>query len=292
MLKKFYLNKKEILKKSQEFFLNSNSLIPKIGCELEFFLFEEKSQKPASQEVVNDFIFELQKFYVTEKERGISQIEIKTNFTSDLISLCEELEDCKNHVTKLAENKNLEASFLAQPFSDDCGSALQFNISLHDEKDSNLFSSDKNLLKNHASSLLTSTNGMMIFLAPNSEDYQRFSFELNRQLFKNGKFPAPVNLSFGADNRTCAIRIPTLSKEKPNKRLEYRLAAVGADPWLCISAILLAMTQNKKPHFEQIFGNAFDVQYQLKNFCKNLQEAEENFWHEENFICKKFKEFC
>jgi glutamine synthetase len=285
MIQKFYLNQEKILKNSQEFFSNSNSHTIKIGCELEFFLFEENSQKPAALDVVDDFILQLKEFYNVEKERGISQIEIKTDFTSDLFLLCNELENCKKHLRELAKNKNLEASFLAQPFLDDCGSALQFNISLHDESGKNLFLTDEKLLKNCAASLLLATNSMMIFLAPEEKDYQRFDFELNKKLFQNGKFPAPINLSFGADNRTCAIRIPA----GKNKRLEYRLAAAGANPWLCISAILFALAQNHDANFEQIFGNAFDSQYDLKNFCKNLKEAEEIFFMSENFLRKKLE---
>ena len=37
----------------------------------------------------------------------------------------------------LAEERNLIVSFAAQQFLDDCGSALQFNISLHDVDDKN-----------------------------------------------------------------------------------------------------------------------------------------------------------
>lgn len=287
MLEKFYLNQEKILKKSQQFFSNSNSQIIKIGCELEFFLLEGEGGKPAVPELVDEFIFELQKKYNVEKERGASQIEIKTDFTSDLEKLCREIEDCKNYIKKLATDKKLYASFAAQPFLDDCGSALQFSISLHDKDDKNLFLTDENLLKNCAAALLTATNSMMIFLAPNQEDYVRYDADLNKKLFQKGKFPAPINLSFGVDNRTCAIRIPAPKKE----RLEYRIASAGANPWLCVCSILLALSTDKKTSFEQIFGNAFDTQYQLKTFCKNLTQAQESFLDEENFIRKNLEKF-
>ena len=282
MLEQFYCNKRQILKKSQEFFQNSTSLIPKIGCELEFFLL------PKRDDVIAELDAELQKnfslIYKTEKEQGINQVEIKTTFTSDLTRLCEELESAKNFIKNFADKKNLIASFAAQPFADDCGSALQFNISLHDHNDKNLFEFDKFLLTKSAAALLEMTNSMMIFLAPKEEDYLRFSREINRDLFKKGKFTAPINLSFGGDNRTCAIRIPKLTK-----RLEYRPAAADADSWLCISAILSAIFYGINHDLvlsQQIYGNAFDEKYQLKNFCKNLAEAEENFFCEENFVKK------
>jgi glutamine synthetase len=165
MLEKLYLNKREILEKSQKFFKNSSSLVLKIGCELEFFLFEENLQKPVNQAARDDFIAELQfelpkKFpliYQIEKEQGASQIEVKTVFTPDLSRICEELEGAKNLIKNLAAQKKLTASFAAQPFIEDCGSALQFNISMH-ENDKNIFEFDENILKNVAGSLLKMTN--------------------------------------------------------------------------------------------------------------------------------------
>ncbi len=291
MLKSLYENKREILKKAQDYFLNSSSLILKIGCELEFFLLQKNGQVFEDQGLLADLILELKEkltknfplIYQVEKEQGASQIEIKTSFTPDLTRLCEEIEGAKNLVKNFAEARNLTASFASQPFEDDCGSALQFNISLHQEEE-NIFESDAEILKNVAAGLLKKTNEMMIFLAPKEEDYVRFSFATNRNLFKQGKFTAPVNLSFGYDNRTCAIRIP---KSKIGKRLEYRIAASDADPFLAIATISLAIIfgiNDKKSDFKQIHGNAFDEQYQLKNFCKNLDEAREFFLKEDNFF--------
>lgn len=296
MLEQFYQNKRNILKKSQEFFSNSNSLTPKIGCELEFFLLQQNSQNLADQGLVEEFISEIEndltkKFpliYKIEKERGEAQVEIKTLFTADLLRVGEELEGAKNFIKDFAQSKNLTASFAAQPFENDCGSALQFNISLHDVNDQNLFEFDERLLKNTADSLLKSTNSMMIFLAPKAEDYARFSFEINRNLFKKGKFTAPVNLSFGSDNRTCAIRIPTLAKgSKYGKRLEYRIAAADADFFLVTAAILLAL-KNEESDVVQIHGNAFDEQYRLEKFCGSLEEAREAFERKGNFIRESF----
>ncbi len=266
----------EILKNSWEYFCNSNSLIPKIGCELEFFLLR------ASADEVLNFIAELQqKNWQVEKERGATQIEIKTDFTADLEALCIELEEKKTFIKNLAAEKNLIASFAAQPFLDDCGSALQFNISLHDSSDKNVFATDEKILQNSINSLLGFTNQMLIFFAPRKEDYLRFSRELNRKIFQKGKFPAPVNLSFGNNNRTCAIRI---KKTESGKRLEYRIACADANPQLCISALLLALSKKSNEEFMPTFGNAFEEKFQLKNLCQSLEEAEDMFRKDENFI--------
>jgi glutamine synthetase len=298
MLDLLYSNKRQILKKAQDYFLNSSSLILKIGCELEFFLLEKNGQALENKELLAELICELKEIlttnfsliYQVEKEQGASQIEIKTSFTADLSRLCEELEAAKNFVKKFAQEKNLSASFAAQPFENDCGNALQFNISLH-EAEKNIFEFDKKIQKKVAAILLKKTDEMLIFLAPKAEDYARFSAKTNRNLFKRGKFTAPINLSFGADNRTCAIRI---LQSESGKRLEYRIAAAGADLFLSIAAIILAISSGFDEEiqgFEQIHGNAFDEQYELKTFCKSLDEARKNFFSEENFLRLKYVSF-
>ena len=306
----FYQNKEKILNKSLEFFLNSNSIIPKIGIELEFFLLTKNLQAFDNQAQIADFIFELKEkllrnfslIYQVEKEQGVSQIEIKTIFTEDLLALCYEIENLKNFIEDFFVKKNLIASFIAQPFSDDCGSALQINISLHEKDGGNLFEFNHQILNNVIVALLDNTDFMMVFLAPKVEDYLRFSFELNRNLFKKGKYSAPINLSFGSDNRSCAIRVPPVKKDvlnfKYGRRIEYRIPAAGADSFLVISAILLVISHGIKndlnPYkmgFKQIFGNAFDEQYEIKNFCQSLEEAEKKFFIENNFIRKKMTDF-
>lgn len=270
------MDQKKLLENSLKYFRDSSLLIPKIGCELEFFLLG------ANENDVDDFIAELaEKNWQVEKERGITQIEVKTDFTDDLKALCRELESKKNFIKNLAAEKKLIASFAAQPFPDDCGNALQFNISLHDTEDKNLFADNKKILQDSVNSLLAATNQMLVLLAPKTEDYLRFNRELNHKLFQKGKFTAPINLSYGNDNRTCAIRI---KKTKTGKRLEYRVAAADADPWLCISALIFALTQKSKTEFTAIFGNAFEEKFSLQQLCQNLEEAKKEFEKEGNFI--------
>jgi glutamine synthetase len=308
MLERFYQNKKFLLKKSQDFFQKNSSLVPKIGIELEFFLLEENSLSPANIDLANDFILLLQENFrqknlliiAVEKEQGASQIEIKTAFTSDLARLCEEIDDAKNFIFELAKQKNLQASFAGKPIAEDCGSALQLNISLHDSSERNVFENDYEALNGIASKLLNHTAEMMIFLAPNTEDYLRFLPQLNKQLFRQGKNMAPVNVSFGNDNRSCAIRVPSVKapficpedrrdyKFDYGQRLEYRVPSASADLWLVTSVVLLAMSVEEKKSmtqkFTQIYGNAFDEQYALQPLLTSLQDAKKEFSNTDNSI--------
>ncbi len=283
-LQYFYDHKIDLLKKISGDFSLSSSLTPKIGLELEFYLTAQDGSQIFDAAIIDKFIADLSKkfpsnflIYQIEKEQGNGQIEIKTSFDSDLMKVCYEIEQIKLAAKKLAFTKQLKVTFAAQPFNDDCGSALQFNISLHDQSGENIFNFDEKTLHKSVGGLLQKSDEMMVFLAPEPQDYTRFSKELNYNLFKKGKYSAPINLSFGADNRTCAIRIPT-AKEK---RLEYRIAASNADAFLCCAALLAAILfglQNELEPLKQIHGNAFDEQYQISDFCRNFDQAKEKFF--------------
>ncbi len=293
MLENFYLNKHKILEKSHQNFLkilskNSNSLHVKIGCELEFFLLDENKNKISDNRIIDEFCNTIQ----AKREQGEGQIEIITNFTDNLQNLATEIENIKNKIDYFAKQINCLACFDSKPFADDCGSALQFNISLHDEKNFNIF--NDNLIEHCASGLLDSSHFMMLILAPKSQDYHRFDLDLNKQLFHLKKYTAPVNLSFGADNRSCAIRI-CKSTNSPNfKRLEYRIASADADIYLALSAVLNALAfglSAKKSNYSTIYGNAFDDIYKLESILKNIDESQNYFYKKDNFIVKKMLEF-
>lgn len=317
MLEKFYQNKELLLNKSLQFFFesqnqkNSNSLIPKFGIELEFFLLEEDKKTPAA---TDNFISKLSEKFADdelvlfiEKEQGASQVEVKTNFVSDLEKLCQTVESIKKYAVEIAQQLGFVVSFAGVPIDGDCSNSMQINISLHDVFEQNEFENEESdyLLSNAVQNLLHHTNDMMIFLAPNSDDYHRFSEERNLKLFKNGKNIAPINLSFGADNRSCAIRVPSLKapficpqeghehKSNYGRRIEYRVPAANVDLHLLLAAILLVLSSDEEysKEFEQIYGNAFDKQYDLESLCSSIEEAKDNFRKDDNFVRKIFESF-
>jgi glutamine synthetase len=298
-LKVIYKNKKFLLEKSLEFFVEATGLIPKVGVELEFYLTNQDGLRPVNQGLVDEYISDLQKniskkslIYKIEKEQGVSQIEVKMMFNADLIRVCDDVENIKLLAKNLAQQTHLIATFAAQPFSDDCGSALQFNISLHNQ-DQNLFAKKEAILFAAIAGILDSIDSMMVFCAPNEADYLRFDRKINLQLYKQGKYTAPVNISFGENNRTAAIRIPHVEK-LANTRLEFRVASANSDPYLVLSAILIAMEYGIKNQHERpqmLYGNAFDEQYNLPEFVKNLDDARKCFFAKGNLVREKLEEF-
>lgn len=293
MIENLYLNKHKILEKSHQNFLkilskNSDSYQLKIGCELEFFLLDKSNNKIFNNNIIDDFCKRIN----AKREQGQGQIEITTNFTDNLLNLAKEIENIKNKIHYFANQINCIACFESKPFEDDCGSALQFNISLHNEKNHNIF--NDNLIEHFATGLLDSSHFMMLIMAPKLQDYRRFDLDLNRKLFQLKKYTAPVNLSFGGDNRSCAIRVCKSTKSPNSKRLEYRIASSEADIYLALSAILNALSfglSEKKNNYSIIYGNAFDDVYQLEKILKNIDEAQKYFYRNDNFIAKKMLEF-
>jgi glutamine synthetase len=79
-------------------------------------------------------------------------------------------------------------------------------------------------------------------------------------------FWAPTEASWGIENRTCALRvIPGSAK---SQRVEYRIAAADANPYLALAAALgagLWGIENKIEPDEPVTGNAYD-----KKFPKRL----------------------
>lgn len=270
----FYKQKESILKNSQSLFSSKSSYILKIGIELEFYLTNKDDSQIADSAIITNFISNLSaltsKFKI-EPEQGVGQIEIKTEeANSDILQLCNDIEEIKSIAENLSKEDNLKANFGSRPYAQDCPSSLQFNISLHQENGDNVINTKDDLFKNIISTLLDNTNNLLEILAPTTQDYLRFSKEYNKKIFSLGKYTAPTNLSFGNDNRTCAIRY------KPSKygyKIEYRVASSMADPYLSFAGIIFYLAkifdEMQFNDYEEIYGNAFDDKYDLKDIAKN-----------------------
>jgi glutamine synthetase len=210
--------------------------------------------------------------YGVEEERGENQFELALKNPSTPLVIAEQIVAIK----KLFP----EGNFLAKPYADQPGSGLHIHLNLLDEARHNPFTKigdeeETPALRYAIAGLL---NGMLegfLLFAPNAESYARFSAEPLRYGVYNN---APVNVSWGGNNRTTAIRIPASSAWPQARRIEHRVAGADADPVAVIGAILLAGQQGllaKQEPQEKIWGNATDKQYApLPAFPKTLEEAQ------------------
>ncbi len=285
-----------------------------MAVEIEFYLIDENNirvEEAKKKEFIEYFNCNIVKKFPLiikiEKEQGIGQIEIKTAPTFDLKTLAYVVAQITERSCILAKMLNLSVVFDGKPFVDDCGNALQFNLSF--------WSDDKNILDDyfgnlefHGSdfacqlmgNLLTYTNNGLLIMSPEAQDYQRFSVQENKNLYQIGKYNSPSRLCFGVNNRTTAIRVVKNNQfegidKSLGVRLEYRVPSANCNFLLAISALITIIT-NKDSRFLasninklEIFGNAFLEQYQyLVPIIDSYQQALEIFFNN-NFIYDKMK---
>lgn len=315
-LNKFSINKIPItefsLKYAKDFF-KSNFKVDKIniGVELEFYLIfnhhnqfnynkssnDENTQATSNIEDFIEFVNSdpfIKDIGKIKKEQGSNQLEFASIVYNDLIKLCQDLDILKKKLEISAKKLNLEISFQAFNNLNDCPSSLQFNISYVDYQDNNILKNTPILQQLTYTNLLDKTNQILFILAPNTLDYLRYSKEVNKKLFSNAKYNSPVNLSVGLNNRTCAIRIPSVKNDE-DFRVEYRVASSNCNHWLALSAILLSLSSIgfKENKYQLIYGNAFDENYDyLSEIIQNIDLSKKSFFNFNNNIYKKFLTVC
>lgn len=270
------LDSKQILEKSICDIQNSDLFTVKIGCELEFFLFGQLD-KSFVEDLKSNLLKKFTIIYDLKKEQGEGQYEINIKAISDLKLLARKIDEIREFVVNFCEDCGLKASFLAKPVKDDCSSAMQFSISFHEGQKNIFIDLENSHYKNLVSSLLYYSREILFLSSRDEDDFLRFDLDNNITLFKNKKYVAPTNYSYGVDNRTCLIRCL-------KNRLEYRLASSNCDVFLMISALIFCIMKSflgeiKKP-FEKIHGNSFDEVYGTK-LLESYTEAKENFFNGE-----------
>ena len=239
----------KILKEILGFF-NERNLQIHVGIESEFY--------------ANDQIIEELKQFNIKKEQGENQFEIIFFTKNNLKKLIDQFGEFKK--TALLKGANFDGVFN----QDDCFSALQINITIVDKHFNNIFDSNQNILHNAIAGILELSKELMPIYCPIYQDKKRFDLNLNRQLFRRGKYVAPTILNWGFDNRTCAIRVV---KRDNKKTLEFRLPCANCDLestlYACLFSLIFGIKNNLNPP-EPTYGNSFDEQYQDHLFLQNI----------------------
>jgi glutamine synthetase len=163
-------------------------------------------------------------------ENGAAQLEINFNYGHPL-TMADQVFVFKRTVRETAQRHNMYATFMAKPMQKEPGSALHIHQSvLSLETGRNIFNGDDDqpteALMNYIAGLQRYTPDLISFYAPNVNSYRRLAPDIS----------APINLSWGYDNRTTAFRVPESSPN--NRRVENRFPGADANPYLAIAASL------------------------------------------------------
>src|SRR5438874_13835164 len=84
--------------------------------------------------------------------------------------------------------------------------------------------------RHYIGGLLQHGKALMAFCAPTTNSYRRLV----------PGYEAPVNLMYSQRNRSAAVRIPVYSDAPKAKRLEFRPPDPAANPYLAVSAMMMA----------------------------------------------------
>jgi len=223
--------------------LKKNNIFCNIGFEFEFYNISKNPNE--------DWITKIdQNIYKIDNELGELQYEISSIENYDPINACKELDKLKNILLDL-ESENFITSFESKPFDNQPASAIHFNIHLSDNNNNNLLFKNEDILQYTIGGILYKLNKYIKYYTPN-----------NRR-FLNPTIHTPTRVSWGGDNRSTAIRIP--SNQENNFRIEFRITGSDANPYAAIYALINSMRIgiNKQipPYHNKIFGNASDDQY-------------------------------
>ncbi|PCI32845.1 MAG: glutamine synthetase [Alphaproteobacteria bacterium] len=165
-------------------------------------------------------------------EAGPAQFEVNVNH-GDPLTVADQSFYFKRLMKQAAIRHGMFASFMAQPYPGEFGSAMHIHQSVVSTADgSNVFAdeadADTALFHGHIAGLQKYIPALMPLLAPYVNSYLRIGSGMS----------SPANLHWGVENRSVGLRVP--AGGRASRRVENRIAGADVNPYLAIAASLLA----------------------------------------------------
>jgi|FLYL01.1.fsa_nt_gi glutamine synthetase len=225
---------------------------PMVGSELEFYIFDLEG-RPLYPEIdcyslvrgatLEGFLGrvrrELDEFGVQieacNTEYGPAQVEVNIRY-ADALTTADRTMLFKAAVKEIAAQEGLRVSFMAKPFADQSGSGYHVHQSLRDlDTGENAFAPAGHgfhgappAMRSYLAGLLAHVASFTALGSPTVNAYKRVQ----------GYTFAPVNVGWGIDNRTVAVR--AIVGHGAANRLEWRNGAADANPYVLIAACIAA----------------------------------------------------
>jgi len=165
-------------------------------------------------------------------ERG--QQEIETYF-SNLLTTADNIITVKYVMFNFARSRDLFVTFMPKPMYQQSGNGMHLHLFLTNGI-KNLFykkgeyGNISPMGRYFIGGLLKHGPALSAFTNPSTNSYKRLV----------PGFEAPVARTYGTGNRSSAIRIPNYVTRPEETRIEYRPPDATANPYLCLSAMLMA----------------------------------------------------
>jgi glutamine synthetase len=220
-------------------------------------------------------------------ERG--QQEIETHF-SDLLTTADTVVTTKYALFNFARQKDLFITFMPKPMYQQAGNGMHIHFYLTKNGRNAFYRKGKygnlnELGRFCIGGMLKHGAALSAFTNPSTNSYKRLV----------PGFEAPVALTYAQGSRASAIRIPQYVMNPQETRFEYRPPDATANPYLCMSAMLLAAIDgvvNKIDPEEEGFGPIVkDISEEaLRNHIhflpRNLEEALDALSDDHEFLMR------
>jgi len=202
------------------------------------------------------------------------QTEIDMRFDT-LTKMADNMMKYKYVAKMVARRHNKTVTFMPKPIFQDNGSGMHVHQSLWSDSKNLFFKKDgyahlSEAAIHYIGGILTHTPALLAFCAPTTNSYRRLV----------PGYEAPINLIYSQRNRSACVRIPVYSKSEKSKRIEFRCPDPAANPYLAMSAMLLAGLdgiQKKLVPPEPIDKDLYDLEphekVKVKSTPGSLQEV-------------------
>ena len=188
-------------------------------------------------------------------ENGAGQFEINLLHVADPLKAADDAAFFKRIVKGIARKHGFAASFMAKPYGNRSGNGLHVHFSLVDRDGRNVFDDGtdqgSDTLRHAIGGLLAAMSESTLLFAPHLNSYRRL---------RPGSH-APTKIAWGYENRTTALRIP--GGPSAARRIEHRVAAADANPYLVIASILGAALEGIEQQVQPpdpIIGDAYSLE--------------------------------
>jgi glutamine synthetase len=206
-------------------------------------------------------------------ERGQQEIE---NMFNTLLITADQAILTKYILFNLAAENGLAVTFMPKPMFQQAGSGWHVHQFLTRQGKNVFFGAGNYANMNetglhYIGGLLKHAPALSAICNPSTNSYKRLV----------PGFEAPTAITFGQANRSSAVRIPSYVSDPDMTRLEYRPPDATANPYLALSAMLMAGIdgiENKIDPTKEGFGpfdtNVFDKEdHQIHFLPRNLDQA-------------------
>lgn len=279
---------------------NARGLRPVVAAELEFFLYDLSSDKPTaisspitrrrfdtadlmSVDHLDHLDLFLTDLHLACEEQGIaadtmvsenaaSQYEVNLLHVDDPVRAADDTVLFKRLIRGVARKHGFGATFMAKPYGDQAGNSMHIHFSLIDQDGNNVFNDGTiegaDIMKHAVGGLLRRMSETTLAFAPHFNSYKRLRPESL----------APININWGYENRTGAIRIPDSPLQA--RRIEHRVAGADANPYVVLAAILGAALEgidDKLDPGKPIEGSGYTENAETKAIPTDWREAIELF---------------